>query len=294
MRFFLKSFLSILLAANLINSTFNVPTANADILGNVVFIGDSITEGDGTPSSGVAADGYTWRYNLWQRFVDNTVDHQFVGTRTLQHEPPIGGFIYPDYNGESFTNAHEAIWGTTAQERNFNIGNRLNTLATNGETPNTAFIFVGGNGVSSGPTNSSNITNITSDISSIIDKLQGETAGVSGNSDVNIYLMSTLPRFSSNGQPDSRNANGFTALNMAMQNLADNQDTLTSTVEYLDLFELMNDPAFYYDGIHPNSAGADRIGNAVFSQITSVPEPSGLMVGLFSLLTFALRRKRQS
>lgn len=294
MRCSLTSFLSILLAAILINSTTNMPTANADILGNVIFIGDSITEGDGTPSSGVAADGYTWRYHLWQRFVDNAVDHQFVGTRKLQHEPPLGGFIYPDYSGESFTNAHEAIWGTTAQERNLNIGTSLNSLAIDGETPDTAFIFVGGNGVSLGPTNSSNITDIASDISSIIDKLQGETAGVSGNSDIDIYLMSILPRFSSNGQPDSRNANGFTALNTAMQNLADNQDTLTSTVEYLDLFELMNDPAYYYDGIHPNSAGAERIGNAVFSQITSVPEPSGLMVGLISLFTFASRRKRQS
>jgi len=247
--------------AAVVNLTVDVASQD---LGRILFVGDSITEGRFglTP----VENGYSWRYYAWKRMVDWNIGHQFIGTRTANKD---GSVVYPDYTGKPFTNRHEAVWGTTADRRESELGAALNTMAgTSGSgVPDTVVFFIGGNGVSPVSTvDPAQIADITADISSMIDMVQGEVGGVPGNPNVAIHLVSILPRFPSSG-PDARNANGFTALNGQLAALPASQTTATSAVRYIDAFELMNDPSHYYDGTHPDAAGADRLAEIIFGAL---------------------------
>lgn len=55
-----------------------------------------------------------WCYWCWQNFVDFGIAHQFVGTLATNNS---GASVHPDYSSMTFTNRHEAIWGTTFVER---------------------------------------------------------------------------------------------------------------------------------------------------------------------------------
>ena len=243
-----------------LSTTLSVTATGVNQLGNLLLVGDSITEGRNGVSP--SENGYSWRYFFWKRCADYAVGHQFVGTRTSNKD---GTVTYPGYLGQTFTNRHEAIWGTTANEREANLDAGLNTMAGSASTPDTVVMFVGGNGVSAGTTvDAAQIADIASDISSMINMVQGEVSGVTGNPNVTVYLVSILPRFPGT-TPDGRNANGFTALNNAMAAMPAAQSTATSKVRYLDLFSAMNHSSYYYDGTHPGAAGADRLAELIFS-----------------------------
>ena len=76
------------------------PTEAGDI-GRLVFIGDSITEARATRPDGEG--NWSWRYWFWENLVDFSIGHQFVGTRTANHE---GSSTYPAYLGATFVNRH--------------------------------------------------------------------------------------------------------------------------------------------------------------------------------------------
>ncbi|MEG0143956.1 MAG: hypothetical protein RSA21_07690 [Akkermansia sp.] len=66
-------------------------------LGNIAFIGDSITHG-------VNSDGY--RYDFWKSLQDNNVEHQFVGVN--QGNYSYSGSSTLTYKGQTFNNVHSA------------------------------------------------------------------------------------------------------------------------------------------------------------------------------------------
>ncbi len=84
------------------------PTAE---LGNVMFVGDSITHG-------VAAASYRWP--LFKIWVDNGISLKEVGVHARNHS----GGVQPNtpYGGESFLNVHSAI----SSERAYEIAGRIN------------------------------------------------------------------------------------------------------------------------------------------------------------------------
>jgi lysophospholipase L1-like esterase len=229
-------------------------------LGRLLCIGDSITEASGTRPAGNG--NWSWRYPFWKRCVDAGVGVEFVGTRTSNNG---GASSYPAYSGQSFSNRHEAIWGTSAQERDSSAATYLGTLAGSGKTPDTAVIFCGGNDL---PQNlSGSPATVRDRIKSIVDKLQGDV-GSAGNPSIRILLVGILPRYI-NGPayetPDPRNSTHFAELNVLLQTLAANETTGISKVTYVDTTApFTNDSTLFYDGVHPGGAGEQIIGDAIF------------------------------
>ncbi len=245
----------------------NISVMSAAGLGNVICIGDSITEADATRPAG---DGnWSWRYPFWKHLVDSDISHQFVGTRTANHS---GSSFYPTYQGLSFMNNHEAIWGTTALERGNSAATYLGTLKSQGKTPDTAIVYCGTNDAVS-----ADAATIRNRVKSIVDQLQGDT-GVSGNSRVRILLISIIPRFTgapSYTTPSSNNTSIYPAANALLEQLAITETTATSKVSFLDIFPLFssNNPMILYDGTHPNGAGEQIEADNIFAAL--VPDTDG-------------------
>lgn len=230
-------------------------------LGKLICIGDSITEGRATRPNGEG--NWSWRSWCWENFVDFSIGHEFVGTRTSNKDGPS---TYPLYQSQPFENRHEAVWGTTFLERSNNVATYLNTLKTTGKTPDTAVIFGGGNDV---PVDLSVSAATVRDRTKIlVDHLQSDL-GSAGNPNARILLVSILPRFTGANLdiPDVRNAR-YQEINGLLSTLAGTETTATSEVLFLDLQPLFaNPPGLLYDGVHPNGTGEQLIGNAIFAAL---------------------------
>lgn len=258
-------------------------------LGNVVFIGDSITEANSNRPDG---DGnYSWRYEFWKRTVDQGVSAQFVGSRTANAGGPT---TYPSYNGQNFENRHEAIFGTRASERAATLSNNYSDLNQDGtgKVADTAFILVGCNDIRSIDPPTSQLTGVRDNIQSMVQGLRN------ANSSVDVFILSILPRFTSdtNGDgfkdlPDGRN-DDYLTLNQMLANLAESESDGLSRTSLIDV-SLHASPDWFYDGTHPNALGESRIGNTVFDFVAT-PEPSTILLfGLLSLGSLGRHRCRQ-
>lgn len=248
-----------------------VVTATAIHLGNILCIGDSITEATATRPANDG--GWSWRYPFWKHLVDSAVSHEFVGTRTANHG---GTSVYPDYNGQSFLNRHEAIWGRTARERANSAPTYLAALKSQGKIPDTAIIYCGGNDI---PTNLSvSAATVRDRIQTIINHLQGDL-GTSGNPSIRILLVSIIPRFTgfSKTTPDVRNMTRFTEINNLLKPLASAETTSTSKVSFLNIFPLFNTPpGLLWDGVHPNGAGEQIEADQIFSALVPDSDTDGI------------------
>jgi lysophospholipase L1-like esterase len=258
-----------------IHLSVNVRPPPSVSLGKLVCIGDSITEGRATRPDGEG--NWSWRSWCWENFVDFSIGHEFVGTRTSNKD---GTSTYPPYQGQPFVNRHEAVWGTTFLERSNNVATYLNTLKSAGKTPDTAVIFGGGNDV---PVDLSVSAATVRDRTKIlVDHLQGDL-GSAGNPNARILLVSILPRFTGANLdvPDFRNAR-YQEINDLLSTLAGTETTATSEVLFLDLQPLFADPpGLLYDGVHPNGAGEQLIGNAIFAAL--VPDMPAIQMRIESV-----------
>lgn len=258
-----------------IHLSVNVLPPPSVSLGKLVCIGDSITEGRATRPDGEG--NWSWRSWCWENFVDFSIGHEFVGTRTSNKD---GTSTYPPYQGQPFENRHEAVWGTTFLERSNNVATYLNTLKSAGKTPDTAVIFGGGNDV---PVDLSVSAATVRDRTRIlVDHLQGDL-GSAGNPNARILLVSILPRFTGANLdvPDVRNAR-YQEINGLLSTLADTETTATSEVLFFDLQPLFaNPPGLLYDGVHPNGLGEQLIGNAIFA--TLVPDMPAIQMRIESI-----------
>jgi hypothetical protein len=242
-----------------ISAVFLVMVASGNVeaagFGNIVVVGDSISEAS---STAVHGDGdYSWRFELWKKFIDNGDAYQFVGSRTSNKN---GSTSYPTYQGQTFPNRHEAIWGTWSQERYNTLHPYWGDLNRNGTNyaADVAFIFVGGN-------DSLTVAQVSGYLEGMVDDLQA------ANPNVTVYLLSIIPRYTSDTDgdgfrdlPDSRNATQYTYINANLAAFETTKTTATSDVIYVDLFSMVQ-PNWLYDGIHPNSYGETQIASAVYA-----------------------------
>ena len=263
--------ISSILLISLLTFTAATDLPAARDVGRVLCIGDSITEGDANRP--VGEGNWSWRYLCWQNFVDFGVNHEFVGTRTANHN---GSSVYPTYFGQTFLNHHEAIWGTSLSERGFNAPTYLGALQSAGKTPDTGIIFCGGNDV---PDDLSVSAATVRDLArSLVDRLQRDV-GTAGNPNIRILLVSILPRFIGT-TPSVRNPR-YIEINALFEQLAAAETTATSQVLYLDVFALFDSPARFYDGVHPTGYGEQLLGNAIFAAL--VPDMPAVQLRLDSI-----------
>ena len=165
---------------------------SADIItdfGNVVFIGDSISEGSSIRPNG---DGnYSWRYSFWKKMIDEGVSFEFVGSRISNYQ---GNSAYPNYMGYVFENRHESIWGTTSAERSITLAPYFNDLNRDGsnKTADTAFILLGTNDIFA----STSPLDVRDNIQVLVNGLQN------ANDTVSVYLISIPPYFDTDTNGD--------------------------------------------------------------------------------------------
>ena len=262
--------------------------ARADlILGNTVFIGDSITEAQRTRPPG---DGtYSWRYAMWKRSIDSGDTFRFVGSRTSNYNGPS---TYPTYSGETFENRHEAIWGTTSLERADTLAPHYGDLNRDGSNlaADTAFILLGTNDIGKVP-----VIETRDQVERMVDGLR------SANGEVNIFLLSIPPLFVNDSDGDGfkdvpwGGAAEAESRNAELAAFATSQSTQASRITFVDIASSLQ-PVHLYDGIHPNAAGEEVIGNLVYAAVVSaaVPEPAHgvAFLGSFGLLLLFHRLRR--
>ncbi len=241
-------------------------------LGNILCIGDSITEANGDRPSD---DGsWSWRYPFWKDMVDYAVGNEFVGTRSSNHN---SASFYPDYKGQSFLNRHDAIWGIWASNRAASASTYLGTLKSQNKTPDTAIIFCGSNDVNSLEDGTAQI--IADRIKVIVDNLQGDV-GISGNPNIRILLVSALPRGRHStfyDQLDELNT-VYAEINALMDAMTETETTETSQVIYVDAYSSFFNryEELFWDKVHPNGVGEKVLGDLIFEALVTDRDTDGM------------------
>ncbi len=254
--------------------------------GNLVFIGDSITQGgNGYPS---------FRYQVFKNLAnagvpqDSATGYEFVGSQNGAYQSNPGNT--PNINAQAFVNRHDGHWGWRAFWANARIplpGGRYNTnnlgqgtlenwlgtavpdefetadqgaLAYTGTnyTPDTVVMKIGIN-----DTGSSSATQIRDDIATLIDQLRA------GNARVRIHLCELLY---ANSVARSR-VDEINALLLALVD-SKNAASSDSPVWLIDANKGFNPNTMTYDGIHPDAAGEVYVGDRISGGLGIIEMPA--------------------
>ena len=245
----------------------------ADLCGEMIKVqalGDSITSGI---TSRGADGGYSYRYWLWQMFVDAGIEADFVGSlNTSAGENGDAG--WPDYMGQSFDRDHEGHSGESTAFISQNLPAWLS-----GYDVDVSIIHIGHNDLAA----NISINETQDNIIQSIQLLQQE------NPNVIVLLAKVIP--SNLGGALAAHVN---AINALIDGIATTTTTGTSSVHPVDLNTGVNPVAITHDGIHPNAMGEQIMADRLFTafQTHVVPEPStALIVGLFGLTVFVVRHR---
>lgn len=136
-----------------------VPATGAIDLGNIVFVGDSITQGGGE-NSAYADKSVSYRYSLWKNFVDNGIAFKPQGSVTqFYDESAANSMQTPDYRGQIFDNRNEGHYGWDAAwvvsgetdgrtSPTWKDGGLADWMKTYDNQPKTATVLIGVNDLS--------------------------------------------------------------------------------------------------------------------------------------------------
>jgi len=266
--------------------------------GNLVFMGDSITQGGN-------GDHPSYRYQIFKNLatqgvpINATAGYKFVGS--LNGGYNNSSLTTPDVNGQVFENNHDghfgwrAFWinGRIALPTNRRSSNRgegtienwtgqaspqeyvtsggtkdFPDLTTSGTgvaspytayTPDTASILIGINDIAGG----SPATTVRDDIGTMIDQLQA------ANPNIRIFINQTLH------SNQSYNAT-VDALNALLPALAQSKTTATSCVWVIEANTGFDPVTQTYDNVHPNASGEEYVGNRIAGGmgIIAMPQPA--------------------
>ena len=226
-------------------------------IGDIVFVGDSITQANGT-------NAVSYRYSLWKHFVDSGVAYSPVGSMTIYQSGSSTSSLVSTYLGQTFDNTNEGHFGWDVAWLGDGTGgmDRANTwsvsggladwMATYSSAPETATILMGVNDLSRpGPAYS--LETILANTKSVVETLQANSPGVT----VHVFsvLPSALASWNSGRSPRAAIAEYDAKLKAAVESGAWN--TETSSVQYHDItagFDPTNG-VHTYDALHPKAQG---------------------------------------
>lgn len=235
-------------------SAFSVPAFAS--VGNIVFLGDSITQGKGVETE------LSYRYSLWKCFVDNNEEWKPQGSMTIFNNGNAANpTLTPDYLGKEFDNRNEghygwdAAWiidGNSGSDRpntGQKTGGLLDWMEKYSETPNTATVLIGVNDLSRGTyTNAEVISNVKN----IVTTLQSK------NPEMTVHVFSLLPSAQARwngvtGVP----RNLISEYNKELEVEVGKWSAEKSNIQYHDITKGF-DPTIHTvsDKLHPNIQGA--------------------------------------
>jgi len=195
----------------------------------ILCLGDSRVEGSETYDS--------YRYELWKDLIDCSWDFDFVGAE-------IDPILYPSYQNNTFDENHQGIGGHTT----YDVLSELPYVLSDIGIVDIVLICTGGNDALN--EGSSSIPDALENINSIIELLQ------SNNPQVLILIEQIAPGLNSMMTSDLTQA--LYTLNSGIEQLADNQTTITSNVIAIDMSYEWQD-SYLADDVHYNSIGAEIV-----------------------------------
>ncbi|MBM72485.1 MAG: hypothetical protein CL847_06855 [Crocinitomicaceae bacterium] len=195
----------------------------------ILCLGDSRVQGSETYDS--------YRYELWKDLIDCDWNFDLVGTES----DPI---LYPSYQNNIFDPNHQGIGGQTT----YDVLSELPYVLSDIGIVDIVLICIGGNDALN--EGSSSIPDAIENISSIIELLQSD------NPQVLILIEQIAPGLNSMMTTDLTQA--LQTLNIGIEQLADNQTTITSNVIAVDMSYEWQD-SYLADDVHYNSTGAEIV-----------------------------------
>lgn len=239
-------------------SVISVPAFAEIDFGNIAFVGDSITQADGT-------NAVSYRYSLWKHFVDAGISYNPQGSMNIFTSGSSTSSLAPSYLGKTFNNTSEghfgwdAAWIVSGESQ----GNRPNTGQNTGglatwidgydEVPDVATVLIGINDLSRGNSNSY-FSNLLANQKAIVETLQSK------NENINVYVFSLLPSSQTSWTHCETNESPWAtvlAYNSLLKEAVKTWGTEKSTVTYADItagFDPTNG-VHTYDSLHPKAQG---------------------------------------
>lgn len=232
-------------------SVISVPALAEIDFGNIVFVGDSITQGGGE------ANELSYRYSLWKCFVDNNIDYNPVGSTSIFRYTGSDLSQAKDYLGVSFNNRNEGHYGwrtywvvngkTSGQQANSGSGSLSDWLANAEYYPegyaDTMTLMLAVNDLADGSTIES-----TADYAKQIVKTYQNA-----NGNVKSYVFSILPTNQTWGGEASLVKIG--SYNALIKSQIDS-GTWGGNVVYCDVTRGFDASIHTKDNVHPNAQGA--------------------------------------
>lgn len=239
-------------------SLASVPVFAEIDFGNIAFVGDSITQANGTSA-------VSYRYSLWKHFVDAGISYNPQGSMSIFTSGSSVSSLAPNYLGKAFNNTSEGHFGWDAAwiVSGESEGNRPNTGQNTGglatwidgydEVPDIATVLIGINDLSRGNSNSY-FSNLLANQKAIVETLQSK------NENINVYVFSLLPSSQTSWTHcETKESPWKTVLayNNQLKEAVKTWGTEKSTVTYADItagFDPTNG-VHTYDSLHPKAQG---------------------------------------
>ncbi len=240
-----------------------VPALGAIDLGNIVFVGDSITQGGGENSKPDKSVSY--RYSLWKNFVDNGIAFKPQGSVTQFYDQSSASQSQtPDYRGKPFVNNSEGHYGWDAAwvvsgktdgrtSPTWKAGGLADWMKTYDNQPKTATVLIGVNDLSrygSGAPKYS-YEQICGNVKNIVSTLQANSSALE-----TVHVFSILP--SAQGSWSGRNPREeIKKYNEVLKKSVESGtwNTDSTKVVYHDITTGFDPSKMTSDSLHPNAQG---------------------------------------
>lgn len=208
----------------------------------VLALGNSITQAD--------ADHLSYRYPLWQRFVDDGIPVDFVGS---QREHFSGVPDFPSYAGQTFDADHEGHWGWRIDEVLSGRGGDGLADWLQGYDADVVLMHLGSNDVFQ----DNDLGSSLAELRQVVRVLRSD------NPAITILWARLLPT------TDAPSTAAIAELNDAAAELAMELTTGESPIHMVDLNSGFDATALTYDGVHPNAEGEAWMASRWYSALES-------------------------
>ena len=239
-------------------------------------LGDSITDGSG------AAGGY--RTKLYNDLTNAGLNVSFVGSATDNNSATLINAGQVNHEGHSgyridqITNNLDASDASSGNNGGFWFPGG-GTTGRSAVSPDYILLLIGTNDFGQ------NFSTATAKdrLDALITRITGDRPGAK-------LIVSNLLKRTDNATAE---AGIETQFNPFVPQIVANHQALGQSVYFLDLNSVINPATDLGDGLHPNQAGYDKMGDAWFNAIQATPEPTAFGF-LPCLAVLLLRRKSRA